>query len=89
MKKYWVIMVDVIHMFFTCYTMMLFIRILGSWFPKFRNHKIMLFIHHYTEPYLGIFRKIIPPIGGVLDLSPLIGFFVLRILEKIVINFVR
>jgi len=39
------------------------------------------------EPYLGIFRRILPPImigGGGLDLSPLIGLFVLNILASFV-----
>ena len=79
----------VIHLFFVCYTVMIFIRIFGSWFPNFRNHKIMQFIIHYTEPYLGFFRKFIPPIGGVLDLSPLIGLFLLKFLEKFIIGFFR
>jgi uncharacterized protein YggT (Ycf19 family) len=45
----------------------------------------MRFVAHYTDPYLGLFRKVIPPIGGVFDLSPLIAFIVLQILEKIII----
>lgn len=45
----------------------------------------MRFVSHYTDPYLNIFRRFIPPIGGVLDLSPLIGFFVLTLLEKFII----
>jgi YggT family protein len=81
--------VQTIHLFFLCYTMMLFIRIIGSWFPNLRQHKFMHFVMYYTEPYLGFFRKIIPPIGGVLDLSPILGFFALRLFEQLFINFFR
>ena len=34
-----------------------------------------------TDPYLNLFRRLIPPIGGALDLSPLLGFFGLRFAE--------
>ena len=78
-------LINTIHLFFLCYMILLIGRILGSWLPKLQHTSIMRFIAHYTDPYLNIFRRFIPPIGGVLDLSPLIGFFVLRIGEKIVI----
>jgi YggT family protein/cell division inhibitor SepF len=31
-----------------------------------------------VEPYLGVFRRFIPPIGGVIDLSPIVALFALR-----------
>jgi uncharacterized protein YggT (Ycf19 family) len=39
------------------------------------------------EPYLGLFRRLLPPImlgGGGLDLSPLVGLIVLQIVAGIV-----
>ncbi len=68
------------------YLIMLFIRVVGSWFPNFSHTTFMRFIAYYTDPYLNLFRRLIPPIGGVLDLSPLLGFFVLQILEVILIR---
>ena len=41
------------------------------------------FVAHYTDPYLNIFRRIIPPIG-MLDISPIVGFFCLKIIEELV-----
>lgn len=78
-----------IQLLFMCYTVLLFIRVIGSWFPNFSQYKFMRFVVYYTDPYLNLFRKIIPPIGGVLDLSPLLAFFALQLLEKIVISFLR
>lgn len=78
-----------INLLFITYTIMLFIRILSSWFPKFSNYKIFQFIYHYTEPYLKIFRKIIPPIGGVLDLSPILAFFALKLLQSFLLSIFR
>lgn len=78
-----------IHLIFLIYTIMLIVRVIGSWFPSFMKSKIMQYITHYTDPYLNIFRKIIPPIGGVLDLSPMLGFFVLQLLETFLLRLFR
>lgn len=78
-----------IHWAFTAYTVLLFIRIVGSWFPSFARHPFMYWIFRMTEPYLGAFRRAIPPIGGVLDLSPLLGFFVLQMAEQSVLFLLR
>lgn len=68
---------------------MLFVKVAGSWFPNFSSAPIMRFVNYYTEPYLKIFRKLIPPIGGVLDLSPLLAFFSLKLLQALLISFFR
>ena len=75
-------------LFFRIYTWMLIIRILASWIPNVYQYRIMHFLMFYTDPYLNIFRRIIPPIGGVLDISPLLGFIALRFIEKFVIQLV-
>lgn len=79
----------IIHWVFLVYTILLFVRVVGSWFPKLSYHPLMRFVRFYTDPYLNFFRRIIPPIGGALDLSPMIAFFVLQFLEKIVLGFIR
>ncbi len=78
-----------IHLVFLTYTILLFIRVIGSWFPSFARHPFMHFINRMTEPYLGLFRRIVPPIGGVLDLSPLIGFFLLQMGEQFILFLLR
>lgn len=82
------IFIYIIHLFFSVYTLFLFIRVIGSWFPSFAHTTFMRFISYYTDPYLNFFRRIIPPIGGVLDLSPLLAFFALSILEKMITSLV-
>lgn len=74
---------QVIDLLFQVYTLMLFGRILGSWLPAFQQHRIMQFIAFYTDPYLNIFRRIIPPLG-MLDLSPIIAFLCLGILRQMI-----
>lgn len=80
---------SVIHLFFTCYTALIFLRIASSWFPAWQRHKFVHFLAFYTDPYLNIFRRILPPLGGVLDISPILGFFALRILESLLLGILR
>lgn len=71
-----------IHWVFTVYTLMIGVRIIGSWFPAFSQNRMMGFLRVYTDPYLNLFRRFIRPIGGVFDLTPLLAFFGLQMLEK-------
>lgn len=75
--------VQIVDKIFLVYMLMLFVRILGSWFPEFQGTTFMQFIGHYTDPYLAFFRRFIPPLG-MLDLSPIVGFFALGFIEQIV-----
>lgn len=79
----------IIKAFFSCFTLFLFVRVIGSWIPQVQHHKFMRFIAYYTDPYLNIFKRVVPPIGGVLDVSPFLGFLFLQILEKIIFHFIR
>lgn len=77
--------VQIIQLFFTVYTLMIFVRIVSSWIPELNRYAIMGYIHLYTEPYLNFFRRIIPPIG-MIDLSPMAALIALHFLEKIVLS---
>ncbi len=70
----------VLNVLFSIYSFMLIVRIFSSWFPSWQNQSWMLLLSRYTDPYLNIFRQFLPPIGG-LDLSPLLAFFCLQIIE--------
>lgn len=81
------ITIYVVHLLFNVYTVLLFVNVAGSWFPKFSSSGFMRFVRQYTNPYLNVFRRFIPPIGGTLDLSPLLAFFSLQFIEKIILGF--
>jgi len=46
------------------------------------------FLRDVTEPYLGLFRRFIPPIGPI-DVSPIVAILVLQIVGGIIINLIR
>ena len=65
------------------YSTLLIIRVLLSWFPNLDwSNPILLNLSAITDPYLNFFRGIIPPIGG-LDLSPILAFVLLNIVESL------
>jgi YggT family protein len=82
-------MILLIDLLFQVYILLLFARILGSWVPELQKYKAMQFVAFYTDPYLNIFRRIIPPLGGVLDISPIIAFFALSILRQVLHSLVQ
>jgi YggT family protein len=74
---------QIIDNLFFIYMIMILIRIFGSWVPEFSQTKFMLFVAHYTDPYLNLFRKIIPPLG-MIDISPIFAIFCLNLLQGFV-----
>lgn len=77
-----------IEILFTTYTFLLLVRVLGSWFPSFAQSGVMRFVAVYTDPYLNIFRKVIPPLG-MMDLSPMIALFSLQIFQWIIFSVLK
>ena len=76
---------QVVHFLFVGYTTLLFLRILSSWVPMWQGHHLVRFVAFCTDPYLSVFRRLLPPLGGAFDLSPILAFFVLRIGESILL----
>ena len=66
------------------YNYLLIIRILLTWFPNLDStNPILVNLYALTDPYLNIFRGIIPPIGG-LDLSPILAFISLSLIQSLI-----
>lgn len=56
----------------------IFVRAIMSWFPTSPGNQFVVLLHQITEPVLGPLRRIIPPIGGTFDITPLIAFILLQ-----------
>ncbi|WP_397332228.1 MULTISPECIES: YggT family protein [Paenibacillus] len=72
-------MVDVL---FQIYFYMILVYVLMSWLPNVRESFIGELLGKLVEPYLAPFRRFIPPIGGMLDISPIVALFVLRLAQN-------
>ena len=78
---------------FLVYLILIFVRILLSWIPRIPYNPVLSavinFVHEVTDPYLNLFRRVLPPVGGggfALDLSPIIATIVLIIVRAIVVG---
>jgi YggT family protein len=65
------------------YFIVLFARIILSWFPLQPGTalaSVASIVYQLTEPVMGPVRRLIPSIG-MIDISPIVVFFGLRILQ--------
>lgn len=72
---------------FDLYMNALFIRILLQWLQVPYTSGLMRFLWKITEPVLAPIRQILPPMMG-LDLSPLVAYFLLRLLSGAVFTLI-
>ncbi len=79
-------MISVVNIIFELLNYLLIARIVLSWIPHNRYHPIIHIVYNITEPILEPFRNMINPVGGM-DLSPIIVFFLLRLLHGYLVNF--
>jgi len=60
------------------YQFMILAYIISRLFPEFQNSKIAELLNRIVEPFLAIFRNVIPPIGGF-DLSAMVAITLLQL----------
>jgi YggT family protein len=75
-----------IDVFIYVYVLLIFVYVLASWVRLPYNlwvRRISDFLRDVCEPYLRIFRRILPPLGP-LDLSPVVAIFALFALKALV-----
>jgi YggT family protein len=51
-------------------------------------HPAIQLLHQLTEPIMAPFRKLLPPLGG-LDLSPILVFLILNVVEIVIAELSR
>ncbi|MBD2078501.1 YggT family protein [Leptolyngbya sp. FACHB-17] len=76
-----ILLATTIDRFLGIYFALLIIRILLSWFPNIDWYKQpFAILSQLTDPYLNLFRRVIPPLGGI-DFSAILAIFALQILQ--------
>lgn len=74
---------------FYFYYLLLIIRIFLTWLPNIDwNQQPFYGLRSITDPFLNIFRNVIPPIG-MLDISPILAIILLMVLQGIVCGFLQ
>ena len=64
----------------------LFARVIASWIRTSASSWWVRWSYTLTEPLLRPLRRFIPPVGGMLDLTPLVAYFILTLLSGLVVN---
>jgi YggT family protein len=87
---------DYVSVLFTVYTVLIFIRVLMSWFTRIPYNvwlmRVLDFVRETTDPYLNLFRRFVPMVRigpGALDLSPIVAVIVLLVLQAVVVRLIR
>ncbi|HEU5477836.1 MAG TPA: YggT family protein [Gaiellaceae bacterium] len=79
-----------IYVLTSLYTLVIFLYILSSWVRlpySIWMNRIQRFLYDVCEPYLRLFRRVLPSFGG-LDFSPMVAIFVLWIVEQLVVQLI-
>lgn len=87
---------DYVNTLILVYLVLIFVRIIMSWVPRMPYNRYLAaflkFVSDVTDPYLNLFRRILPPVRmgpGALDLSPIVATFVLIIVGTFVVSLIK
>jgi YggT family protein len=84
-----------VNAIFIVYIILIFGNILISYVPRMPYYRwlraVLDFVKETTDPYLNLFRRFLPPIGGAgfaLDLSPMLGIILLLVLQALAVGLI-
>ena len=84
---------DYLSTLISVYVVLIFAYILSTLFFSFGGrvpynralNAVLEFLRSVCEPFLGLFRRFIPPLGP-LDLSPIVAILALEIVGRLIVN---
>lgn len=76
------ILLRLINLAFTFYSLAFIARAFLSWMRVDYYHPVVRFLIQITEPVLAPLRRYIPPIGGF-DFTPMVALFILWFVERL------
>jgi uncharacterized protein YggT (Ycf19 family) len=72
--------INFLGMLFEIYGWLIIAYVLLSWVPNARESVVGQYLGRVVDPYLSLFRRLIPPLGGMIDISPIIAYISLKFL---------
>lgn len=69
------------------YSIIILIYVIMSWIPNSTGIVGQVYdaLGMLCDPYLDLFRRFIPPIGGMVDVSPIVALLVLQLIERLIV----
>jgi len=71
--------------FLSIYSLLILVRVIFSWAMLSYSNRLMRFLIDVTEPLLGPLRRVVPMLGRF-DISPIVAFLLLWLLQSAVIG---
>jgi YggT family protein len=83
---------SIVSVLFQVYTFLILIRVLLSWvntnpYQARIDHPLLRILYQVTDPVLRPLQRVIPPIGGTIDISPIVALLVLEIARRVLVGF--
>ena len=64
----------------------LLVRVISSWLRVSPYSRWVWWSYRITEPILTPLRAVIPPIGGMIDVTPIVAYFILWLLKTFILS---
>jgi len=88
---------DYVEAAFLVYAILILLNILIGWMPRIPFYSrwfraVLDFITETTDPYLNLFRRVVPSVGGAgfaLNFAPVVALIVLFVVEAVVVGLIR
>jgi YggT family protein len=88
---------DYVEAAFLVYAILILLNILIGWMPRIPFYSrwfraVLDFITETTDPYLNLFRRVVPSVGGAgfaLSFAPVVALIVLFVVEAVVVGLIR
>ena len=81
-------MAEAIRVIFEIYTFVLIFRVFMSWLPIPPENPFIRFVVSSTDPLLKPISRLVPPLGGMIDLSPIIALMILRVVQEMLVRLI-
>lgn len=83
--------VRIVSLVFQAYQFLILIRVLLSWvnvnpYGRAINHPLIDLLYRLTDPVLEPLRRLIPPIGGMLDITPIVAMILLEVVRQVIVR---
>ena len=76
-----------VHVFIFLYSLVILAYIITSWLRlpySLTLNRIQRFLYDVCEPYLRVFRRLLPAPGGI-DFSPVLAFVALGVIDRLLV----
>ncbi len=68
------------------YSLLIIARAILSWTRIDQRNQFVRILSALTDPVLNPIQRVIPPIGGTIDISPFVAFFAVQLIKTMVLR---